>query len=493
MDELHQLLTRCLEAHREWIIVTADGRSFSLQNSEVEIEVERGRTLIGFPGDGGFRTWRVTAIETRQAELHLSLSRDFGRETTRVRIVPRASFGELQATVEIARLERANRVAALLRENVPRAKLVRVELNRENGRFAQIIFDRFATRQAAISDVSGTLTPEFLLSAACFWLAKLERRKRNPVRSIVILAEKRVARQLQKLHALLSDDWKRRVALVEIGDEEPFKELDPLDTNELWTGKVPEVRVPAVTVPSETSRRLIELAPAEIDSVFARQGETIRYQGLAFARVRRLMGVERCWFGLEKVRRPLTETNIAELATLIEEFREFRSHKSPNRRHLLYQTAPESWLEAILRRNIHLLDANLILSPLYHQFRAERDKIDLLALRKDGRLVIIELKVEPDREMIFQTVDYWRKIERIRRSGKLRDARLFGDLEIADAPTICYLVAPTLAFHRDFDFSASLVSREIEIHRFNLAEDWRRKLRVLERRRVTGNPVFPDS
>ncbi|MBK8151584.1 MAG: hypothetical protein IPK58_26160 [Acidobacteria bacterium] len=99
--------------------------------------------------------------------------------------------------------------------------------------------------------------------------------------------------------------------------------------------------------------------------------------------------------------------------------------------------------------------------------------------------MIIELKVEPDREMIFQTVDYWRKIERIRRNGKLREARLFGELKIADAPTICYLVAPTLAFHRDFDFSASLVSREIEIHRFNLAEDWRRNCASGARRRAT--------
>jgi hypothetical protein len=170
---------------------------------------------------------------------------------------------------------------------------------------------------------------------------------------------------------------------------------------------------------------------------------------------------------------------------LINEFIEFRAYDSPNRRHALYDSAPEAWLESILRRDIRKLDANLILSPVYHQFRAERDKIDLLALRKDGRLVIIELKVEPDREMIFQTVDYWRKIERIRRAGKLQETGLFGDLRIADAPTICYLVAPTLAFHRDFDFSASLVSREIEIHRFNLAEDWRRRLRVLERRHVT--------
>ena len=69
----------------------------------------------------------------------------------------------------------------------------------------------------------------------------------------------------------------------------------------------------------------------------------------------------------------------------------------------------------IARRKSHFV-------AIYNQFRAERDKIDLLALRKDGRLIIIELKVAPDREMIFQAADYWRKIELQRRKGNLQKA-----------------------------------------------------------------------
>ncbi len=102
-----------------------------------------------------------------------------------------------------------------------------------------------------------------------------------------------------------------------------------------------------------------------------------------------------------------------------------------------------------------------------------------MALRKDGQLIIIEQKVAPDREMIFQAVDYWRKIELNRRKGNLQKAKLFGDLEIADAPTLVYLVAPTLSFHRDFAFFAKTVSPEIKIFRFNLNENWRENLRVM--------------
>ena len=103
--------------------------------------------------------------------------------------------------------------------------------------------------------------------------------------------------------------------------------------------------------------------------------------------------------------------------------------------------------------------------------------------------MIIELKTAPDREMIFQAADYWRKIEHQRRKGNLQKARLFGDLQIADAPAICYLAAPTLSFHRDFDFLASTISPEIEIHRFNLAENWRENLKVLDRQEIPKSQV----
>lgn len=484
MNELHEFLVRCLASRREWIIVTNDGRSFAFENTEIEVDERRDRVLIGFPSDSGFQTWRIDSAETRREELHLALSRAAGSEFSSVRLVPRASFSELQASVELARLERANRVAAMLRESFRGLRLNRVELNRENGRFAQIQYEQSGVARACIADVSDSLSPEYLISAACFWLAKLAKRKRNPVRSVAIAGEKRSARRLEKLHALLREDWRSRVSVLEIKDDGRIESRPALDLDDLWSGSVPEVRVPLFAEPTDTARGLIAVAPEAIDSVFSRQGETVRFHGLPFARIRRLAGTERCWFGTDRNRQLLSDANVGELASIIDELREYRRFGSESRRHAYYQTGPEAWLESILRRDIRRLDANLILSPVYHQFRAEREKIDLLALRRDGRLVIIELKVEPDREVIFQTVDYWRKIERIRRAGKLQSAGLFGELRIADAPTICYLAAPTLAFHRDFDFSASLVTPAIEIHRFNLAEDWRRRLRVLERRRT---------
>ncbi|MEP6704163.1 MAG: hypothetical protein ABJB34_05110, partial [Acidobacteriota bacterium] len=164
------------------------------------------------------------------------------------------------------------------------------------------------------------------------------------------------------------------------------------------------------------------------------------------------------------------------------ELETYRDAGTPNKRHEFYRTSPEAWLESILRRNIKQLDANLILSPLYNQFRASADKIDLLAIRRDGRLVIIELKTSPDRETVFQAADYWRKIELQRRRGELSRVRAFGDLEILDKPALVYVAAPALSFHRDFGYFAQALRREVEIWRFELREDWRSEIKILTRR-----------
>jgi hypothetical protein len=476
-------LENLLKAHHEWLLIDSIGKSFSLQTSKIELEKKQNKTLFSFLDDTGFQTWRVTNFNYKNSEITLKLTRNFEKEHEKIRLVPRVSAQDLNDSIELARIEKANKIAEILTTNTEKSKLLRVELNKENGRFAQIIFeDSRKKRIAVLADVSENLTPEILLSTACFWLAKLENRKKNIIQTIWILAEKTLAKKLQKLYALLRNNWKEKIFVKEISiNKQTLKDLPKLEIVDLWGVKRREINKGKTLQISDSARKIIELAPEKIDTIFSRNGETLRFHGLPFARVRKVFDEEKVWFGTEKQQRILGRENFEDLLELIENLDNFRCFGSPNKRHAFYTDAPEAWLEAILRRNINLLDANLILSPLYHQFRAERDKIDLLALRKDGRLVIIELKIVIDREMIFQSADYWHKIEFLRRKGNLEKTKLFGDLKIADAPTICYLVAPTLAFHRDFEFLANTISPEIEIHRFNLAENWRENLKVLER------------
>lgn len=483
-DELKNLL----KSHHEWLLAHPTGKTFALQANEIEIKQGKNKTLLSFVDDGGFQTWRIVESEIKDHKIYLKLSKNFTKDEIRIELIPRAKAEMLGEAVELARLEKANKIARLIASETENAKLKRVELNKENGRFAQIILENEIGKQTAVlSDVSDSLTPEILLSSAIIWLSRLQRRKKKPIDEIWILSEKVKAKSLQKLHACLKDIWKRKVKLFEIKSAKGKEEIvgiKALQISNLWRYKPTKFYLTKDLELSGISREIFKLAPNKVDYLFTKQGETLRYLGLPFLRIRKVFEEEKSWFGIDRKRRILNEDSYEDFYEFFENIKEYRHFDSENKQHRFYQTSSEAWLESILQRNIKLLDANLILSPIYNQFRTSRDKIDLLALRNDGRLVVIELKVSTDREMIFQAIDYWRKIELQRRKGILNKAKPFGDLEIADKPTIVYLVAPTLSFHRDFSLLARTVSDEIEIFRFDLAEKWRESLKVLGRKRM---------
>ncbi len=489
LESSFALIIEKLDSHNEWLLISASGKSFPLQRGEIELTFEREKIIFGFLNDAGFQIWRVADCRIETEKITLDLTRNFERELEKIRLVPRISASELGEAVELARLEKANQIARLIVAENRGAKLTRVSLNEANGRFAQIIFEKFEKSNkkqiAVLADVADVATPENLLTTAIVWLAKLENHKK-PIETVWILAEKKLYKNLRKLHALLRESWKSKIYVKEIScpnakaQKEEILEIPSITLNNLWREKPPKISLAENTELSETAAEIIKLAPEKIDVIFTKHGETVRFCGLPFARVRRIADAEKAWFGIERERRILNESSRAEFFDLIESLEIYRRFDSPNKRHALFRLAPEAWLESLLRRNVKLLDGNLILSPIHNQFRHANDTIDLLALRRDGRLVVIELKIAPDREMIFQAVDYWRKIELQRRSGNLQKAKIFGDLEISDEPTLVFLAAPTLSFHRDFEFLAKTVSPEIEVYKFGLSENWRENLKVMK-------------
>lgn len=477
-----------LDSRNEWLIVHfSTGNSFALKRDEIEISFERNKILFAFLDDKGFQIWRVAGYKIEKETIVLNLARNFEREREKIRLVPRPSAAELSEAVIIARLEKANRIARLIVAENPPSKLIRVSLNEESGRFARIVFENESKKQiAALADVSDSDVPEILLTGAILWLAELQGRQKNRIETIWILAEEKLYKNLRKLHALLAKKWKNRVAIGEISREgaetqsERISFKRNLEIEDLWREKPPKISVVENTETSRTANEITKIAPEKIDAIFTRHGETLRFLGLPFARVRRIGEEEKVWFGIEKERRILNENSRGDFFDLLKNLDAYRRFDSMSKRHIFFRLAPEAWLEAILRRNVKLLDGNLILSPVYNQFRAGADKIDLLALRRDGRLIVIELKVATDREMIFQAIDYWRKVELQRRSGNLRKTKIFGDLEISDKPALVYLVAPTLSFHPNFNFLAKTVSPEIEIYKFDLNENWREGLKIMK-------------
>ena len=263
------------------------------------------------------------------------------------------------------------------------------------------------------------------------------------------------------------------------------------DKQQLWKAKLARFPPVAPVTLSTRAAAIVAEAPDAIDVVNARHGETLRYFGLPFARVRSLFGNEKVWFGINRAhRRLLDQSTSDEWQNLLHDLREHRSASATDHHHAFYRAAPEAWLESLLRRDITKLDPGLIIAPLHAQFRTARGAklgirpIDLLALRQDGRLVVIELKVSEDREHVLQGADYWRRVEAHRRRGHIARAKLFGERKIRDESPLVYLVAPTLRVHPSFQTLAQCISNDIEIYRFDINEDWRAGVRVMRRRRV---------
>jgi hypothetical protein len=307
-----------------------------------------------------------------------------------------------------------------------------------------------------------------------------------------MVIERDLVKPIVQRVALLRQSLRAAVSIFEVDQQlTEMKLVDVPAREDLWKRRL--ARFPPVPAgeSSEIARRLIDLAPEAIDVVKARHGETLRYFGLPFARVRRVMESERLWFGLESLRRRLLDENTdSEWRNLLTELLTHRSGKASDHHHVLYRNAAEAWLESLLRRDITRLDPGLIIAPLHAQFRTARGgvlgvrPVDLLALRQDGRLVVIELKVAEAREHVLQGVDYWQRVEAHRRRGHITRAKLFGDRKISNESPLVYLVAPTLRVHPAFTALARAIDPDIEIYRFDINEDWRAGVRVMRRMRV---------
>lgn len=485
MTNAAEALTKAIKSEPEWLAAFENGQTFPLTAGEIEILCYGSRIYLEMPTDSGLRRWRINATEYTETEILIKCQRNLGRCRDTIRLIPRTPATELRLNIELGRLRLANELAEMLRKWLSGSQLERVSLNERNGRMAHIYL-KTATGEncIAVADVTRTLRAENVLAASLTLFERLSARTRRPITQAFIIAEKRIASRLANLRALLDSRAASAFEILEIADNSGSTELKPLPAKSLMavlSARPSPMRSPVKIAPSAAARLIIDENPEAIDCVTSQYGETLRFRGLPFARVRYLGERPVIWFGAGNPRTLLDDETSPRFRRLLSDLREFRCPRAANVRHRLFSALPEAWLESILRRNIGLIDANLILSPIYNQFRMASGKIDLLALRRDGRLVIIELKTSPDRETVFQTADYWRRIELQRRRGEISRQQLFGKREIAQRPALVYIVAPALEFHREFDRFARMLAPEIELWRFELHREWRSAVKVIER------------
>lgn len=495
-----QRINQFFDDHVEWFYTLSDGNAQAVMRTELDVAVVNSRLILSCWTEQGTRSWRIRAWDWSGDKLRLEASRRMGAERPVIEIIPRASASSIAAAVKAARLIRCEQLAWLACSLRPGAKVERATLSPgirrgQPGKYARIVLRQKHQRIAITGSVASSRASESdaFLASALLWFTRASERTRPPfIQKLCLIVERDLVKSLTQRIALLRASLREAIVLSEIDESwMMLTEIGCPPRKDLWKKRL--ARFPAV--PESEAMMLAEAVAAEapdaIDVVQARHGQTLRYFGLPFARVRRVMAAEHIWFGVEGAHRRLLEQKTEHAyAALMDDLREHRSAAALDHRHALYRNAGEAWLESILRRDITQLDPGLIIAPLHAQFRTARGgrlgvrPIDMLALRQDGRLVVIELKVSEDREHVLQGADYWQRVEAHRRRGHIARAKLFGERKISDESPLVYLVAPTLRVHPAFHTLARLISSDIEIYRFDINEDWRSGVRVMRRMRV---------
>lgn len=171
-----------------------------------------------------------------------------------------------------------------------------------------------------------------------------------------------------------------------------------------------------------------------------------------------------------------------------------RRHITSDKRDRLYRQQPERWLESILRRAPDCLDATIKPQPVYSQVpafaAADRAILDLLAVRRDGRLVVLEIKADEDLHLALQSLDYWIRVRRHLRPASDANGRselerygYFPGKPLRQEPPLLYLIAPALRIHPATEIVLRYISPEVDWTLVALDERWREKVRVVFRKR----------
>lgn len=239
-------------------------------------------------------------------------------------------------------------------------------------------------------------------------------------------------------------------------------------------------------------------AAPQVEVAFRSGSEVaLLWSGLEFARVRTgaaensFARSEEILFGSGANTTLLTEESAPHLRKIVAELVRQRN-AGGEKRNQLYRQQPERWLESILRRSPGVIDAMIDAPPMYAQVPAfaatDHAILDLLAIRRDGRLVVLEIKADEDLHLALQALDYWIRVRfhATSQAGEKSQLARFGYFPgkhvLADAPLL-YLIAPALRIHPATEVVLRYVSPEVNWTLIALDERWREKIRVVFRKR----------
>lgn len=460
-------------------------------------ELSYGKLILSCWGDGWSRSWRVLRGELSPQALRLECARQMGRITCTLELRRGAVRGEAVAS----RGEYAARLAAMIEATFATFKVECTVVGRDDRRHFTAIHARLLLKEqgrliaaVGVSANESQHDIDATLGAGIIWLDALRRRGAEVNRLMLFVPRRRGDTLAARLTAV--EVKGASVSLSEVDEATAdIHPLTPFDQGDLGDhlrraarrAEWPDERQLPLDV-MMLADAIQRLAPDLIAR--RRRGAWMLFSihGLEFARLS--LPHKRIEFGIGPVKEKLTTAGQSRLETLVAEIAAVRRADSADPHALAFREQAERWLETMLQRDITALDASLDARYAYSQVPAYRGEqrafIDLLAVTRDGRLVVIELKITEDAEFPFQGLDYWLRVDWHRRRGDFARRGYFKGLPLADQLPLLYLVAPVFRFHATTKRLAGCVSRRVPVTRIGINDDWRNGVRVLLSERLNS-------
>jgi len=216
-------------------------------------------------------------------------------------------------------------------------------------------------------------------------------------------------------------------------------------------------------------------------------GLSIRVCGLEVARLEGQIAPRLNW-GLEGDERMYQEEDLGALHEFLRRVIEVRNADSKESSDRLYRLQPERWLESMLVRDVSKLDPELRATDVYPQVPAfsggDRGVVDILSVLNDGRLAVIELKLDEDIVLPLQGLDYWLRVKWLNERAQFGSSGYFPGIELAKSAPRLYLVSPAFRFHSSNERIIRYLHPSVEVVKVGLNQQWRDGIKVLFRRRV---------
>jgi hypothetical protein len=481
--EIQQTIERFLQSCAEPVLCEPGEESLVITADNFLLDASHGLLSLQAWDDHRNLVRRVTGIEDQsRGKLVLRIER-FAKRTGTLSLVDLRRATGQNVALKSARLEFRELFRRFLRRQFSAFKIAELTTEADLEHSLSPAYPRALLRQGASAwaAIGASLDPFHAGGALTFGLIWLEYlRRREPALAIhgLILYLPAGREKTTCLRILFLNPAVAQYEVFVYTDEGIEQRVDLRDYGNLDTRLEPSRR----RLPSamDDLLRPVREIPG-VETVDRASGElSLRVHGLEFART--IDG--ELLFGIDKKRKARPSSGL-EIRRLAAELSRLRCADALDRLNPLYLRNREAWLESQVRNAIEELDAPLLAAPIYDQVpafaAADRGILDLLAMERSRRLVVIELKATEDIHLPLQALDYWMRVKWHLDRGEFAANGYFPGIELLTEPPRLLLVSPALDFHPSNEDVLKYFAPKIEVERIGVGLEWRKELKVVFR------------